>query len=333
MADATRGAIEGTLFVVSTPIGNLEDVTFRAIRILREADLIAAEDTRVTKVLLARYDIERPLVSVHEHNEAAKVESLLADLRAGKKIALVTDAGTPVLSDPGFRLVRAAREAGAHVEVIPGPSAITAAVAGAGLPAEGFAFVGFPPRRGAERERWARRALALPTAVVFFESPHRVVDTLADLAAIAPAREAAVCRELTKMHEEFVRAPLASLAREMAERDRVRGEVTVVIASPGGAGLATTRPDREGTVRLQMTEDDERTLPTGEDDEDEPPDTISGVGAGALESTEERTIDLDAEAARLRATGLKDKEIAKELARLTGRPARDHYAELVKKKP
>ena len=278
----TPGA--GRLFVVSTPIGNLEDVTLRALRVLREADVLAAEDTRHTRVLLERHGIDRPLLSLHEHNEEARIADVLARVRAGSRVALVSDAGTPVVSDPGFRVIRAAREEGLPVEVVPGPSAVTAAVAGAGLPAESFAFVGFPPRKAGELARWAKETLALPVAAVFFESPRRLVATLEALAAVEPDRPACVCRELTKLHEEFVREPLGALASEMAAREEIRGEVTVLVAAPGARPAA------------------------------------------------EPAFDAEAEVARLRAEGKGDKEIAKAVAKATGRKASDVYAELVRGK-
>lgn len=228
--DAGTGG--GKLSVVATPIGNLEDVTLRALRVLREADVIAAEDTRHTRGLLDRHGIDRPMTSLHEHNEDEKSPALLARIASGEKVALVTDAGTPAVSDPGFRFIRAARDRGLPVEILPGASAVMVAVAGAGLPVERFAFLGFPPRKGGELARWAKETLSLPLSVVFFESPRRVVDTLTTLAALDPSRPACVCRELTKMHEEFLRQPLEELAQTLAARPEVLGEVTVVLGPP-----------------------------------------------------------------------------------------------------
>lgn len=225
-------ALAGKLSIVATPIGNLEDITLRALRVLREADVIAAEDTRHTRGLLDRHGIDRPMTSLHEHNEDEKAAALLGRVAAGDKVALVTDAGTPAVSDPGFRLIRAARDQGLPVEVIPGPSAVMVAVAGAGLPAETFAFLGFPPRKGGELARWAKATLSLPLSVVFFESPRRIVDTLTTLANLDPSRPACVCRELTKRHEEFLRLPLEELAKSLAERPEVLGEVTVILGPP-----------------------------------------------------------------------------------------------------
>lgn len=231
MADAaSRG--KGKLSVVATPIGNLEDITLRALRVLREADVIAAEDTRHTKILLDKHGIDRPLTSLHEHNEDDRASTLLDRIAAGQKVALVSDAGTPTVNDPGFRFVRAARERDLEVEIVPGPSAVMVAVAGAGLPAETFAFLGFPPRKGGELARWSKETLSLPLSIVFFESPRRLVDTLTQLAELDPSRQACVCRELTKRHEEFARGPLEALAAQMAEREEILGEVTVLLAPP-----------------------------------------------------------------------------------------------------
>lgn len=221
----------GRLQVVATPIGNLADLSARAREVLATADIIAAEDTRHTAALLKSAGIARPLISLHEHNEAQRVPELLARLRAGASVALVSDAGTPLLSDPGFELVRGALQAGIEVQVVPGPSAITAALAVAGLPTDRFCFEGFLPARAAER-RAALAALAHePRTLVFFEAPHRIAATLADLAAeFGAEREAVVARELTKAHETVYRATLAELAaRAGAEHNLARGEITLVV--------------------------------------------------------------------------------------------------------
>src|SRR5688572_15111368 len=171
----------GTLFVVATPIGNLEDITARALRVLREASVIAAEDTRRTANLLARYAITTPTTSLHEHNEAQKSASIVARLERGENVALVSDAGTPTISDPGQRLIRAASDAGFRVESIPGPSAAIAALAASGLPTDSFAFLGFPPARSKARTEWFERAKNIGGTIVFFEAPHRIRKTLAEL--------------------------------------------------------------------------------------------------------------------------------------------------------
>ena len=223
--------VRGTLQVVATPIGNLADLSPRAQEVLRAAAVIAAEDTRRTLQLLKSVGIVRPLISLYEHNEAQRVPQLLARLEAGDTVALVSDAGTPLLSDPGFELVRAAARAGFTVQAIPGPSAITTALAAAGLPAQRFCFEGFLPARGAER-RAALAALAHePRTLVFFEAPHRIIATLTDMVAeFGAQREAVVARELTKVHESIYRGTLAQLlACAQADENFARGEITLVL--------------------------------------------------------------------------------------------------------
>ncbi len=221
----------GRLQVVATPIGNLADLSARAREALSSADVIAAEDTRHTRVLLRAIGIAKPLVSLHEHNESQRTPELLARLAAGGTIALVSDAGTPLLSDPGLELVQRAARAGFEVHAIPGPSAITSALAVAGLPTDRFCFEGFLPSRERER-RTALAALAHePRTLVFFEAPHRILRTLADMAAeFGAGRPAAVARELTKAHETIYRGTLQQLlARAQAEENFQRGEITIVV--------------------------------------------------------------------------------------------------------
>jgi 16S rRNA (cytidine1402-2'-O)-methyltransferase len=220
----------GRLYLVSTPIGNLEDITLRALRILRTADRILAEDTRRTRQLCAHYEITTPLVSVHEHNITDRIPWLLEELAAGKQLALVTDAGMPVISDPGMPLIRSAVEHGIAVEVLPGPSAVVTAVAGSGFPGDRFVFAGFPPRSGGARRAWLEDISTEERTVAFYESPFRIGRTLADMAlVIQPEREVVVTRELTKLHETYHRGTLASLVAEFQDRT-VRGEITVVVA-------------------------------------------------------------------------------------------------------
>jgi 16S rRNA (cytidine1402-2'-O)-methyltransferase len=217
--------VQGTLFVVATPIGNLEDITVRALRVLRDVALIAAEDTRRTAQLLARHAIATPTTSLHAHNEHKKTASLVDRLISGDSIALVSDAGTPTISDPGSELVAAAIAAGVRVEPIPGPSAILAALTASGLPSESFTFLGFPPTRGKDRKAWFERLTQIGGTVVFFEAPHRIARTLTDLQSITGNCPICVGRELTKVHEELVRGPINEvIARHLAER----GEFTVV---------------------------------------------------------------------------------------------------------
>ncbi len=216
----------GTLFLVATPIGNLEDVTARALRVLGSVALIAAEDTRRTAHLLTRYAIATPTTSFHEHNEARKAPALLTRLTAGDDIALVSDAGTPLLSDPGRHLVQMAIDAGIRIEPLPGPSAIVTALAVSGFATHPFTFLGFPPTGSKDREQWMRALSDAKHTVVFFESPHRIRRTLEDIRARIGNCQAVVCRELTKIHEELVRGPIdAILERASIET----GELTVVL--------------------------------------------------------------------------------------------------------
>lgn len=217
----------GTLFVVATPIGNLEDITARALRVLRSVAVIAAEDTRRTAGLLAHFGIATPTISLHEHNETARLPRLVERLRAGEDVAVVSDAGTPTVSDPGQRLVRAAVEAGIRVEPVPGPSAVLAAVAASGFDGPGFTFLGFPPTRSSDRKRWLERLPRVGGVVVLFEAPHRIQATLADLARVlSTSTPAVVGRELTKAHEEWVRGPISEIAVRLPAP---RGEFTIVL--------------------------------------------------------------------------------------------------------
>ena len=237
----------GTLYVVATPIGNLEDVTYRAIRVLGGVDLIAAEDTRHVAKLLARYEVVTPRTSLHEHNEAQKTGRLLARLERGETIALVSDAGTPLVSDPGARLVRAARERGLRVEAVPGPSAVLAALVSSGLAGGSFTFGGFPPFRSHARTRWFAALAREPRPFVFFEAPHRIGASLRDLHAAAGDRTIAVCRELTKLHEESL---VGTVSDVRARLTKPRGEFTVVVeaASDAVPHRAGTDEDRVGAA-------------------------------------------------------------------------------------
>ena len=227
--------MSGRLVVCPTPIGNLEDITLRVLAALREADVVACEDTRRTQVLLKRYGVSAKLVSYHEHNEDWRSEELVEQMRTGAVIALVSDAGMPLVSDPGFVLVRACVAAGLAVEVLPGPSAALAALVASALPADRWHFAGFLPRKRPELER----VFAVGETLVAFDSPRRVAASLAVLAAIDPQRPVAVCRELTKVHEEIVRGSAGELAERYADQ-APRGEVVLVIgaASAGAVDLA-----------------------------------------------------------------------------------------------
>ncbi|HEY8021240.1 MAG TPA: 16S rRNA (cytidine(1402)-2'-O)-methyltransferase [Thermoanaerobaculia bacterium] len=222
----------GKLLVVATPIGNLDDLSPRARAALAGADLVACEDTRRTGLLLHGLGISRQLVSLHEHNERQRLPRLLADLEAGATIALVSDAGTPLLSDPGFLLVREAAARGIAVEPVPGPSALLAALVASGLPPYPFTFGGFPPPRAGKRRSFYRRLGGLGHTLVVYESPHRLLASLADALAELGDRPAAVARELTKLHEEILRGPLSELLARFTERPAIKGELTLVI---GGA--------------------------------------------------------------------------------------------------
>jgi 16S rRNA (cytidine1402-2'-O)-methyltransferase len=234
--DAGQGTVltAGRLVVCPTPIGNLEDVTLRVLAALRSADVVACEDTRRTRILLDRYGVRAPLVAYHEHNEAARAKDLVKRMREGAVVALVSDAGMPLVSDPGFVLVRDCVAAGLEVEVLPGPSAVLTALVASGLPSDRWRFAGFLPRKRAALEA----AFRAPETLVAFESPRRVAASLAALASLDPERPVAVCRELTKVHEEVVRGSAASLAERYAA-EAPRGEVVLVIgpAPEGDADL------------------------------------------------------------------------------------------------
>ncbi|MEX2528020.1 MAG: 16S rRNA (cytidine(1402)-2'-O)-methyltransferase [Gemmatimonadota bacterium] len=239
-----------SLFLVSTPIGNLEDVTQRARRVLGEVHVVFAEDTRRTRILLEHLELRTPLRSLHQHNEASRVDEVLELLAGGQSLALVSDAGTPGISDPGHRLVEAVLEAGHQAVPIPGPSAVLAALTASGLPSAIFTFLGFPPRKGKERRRLLERVSRSDETVVLFESPHRLVALLDDLwgATGGDGRTAAVTRELTKLHEEVQRGTLEALAGYYREHPP-RGEITLVV-SPRPAGAASDEPSEEEAADL-----------------------------------------------------------------------------------
>ncbi len=222
------GKKQGTLHLVATPIGNLEDLSHRALRTLEECDLIAAEDTRRTRKLLTHYGISRPLVSYYEQNEAKRIPEILEALREGKDVALVSDAGSPGISDPGYRLVREAIDQGLPVTALPGPSAVILALSVSGLPTDRFTFYGFLPRGGSDRKRLLSEAAEMPHTLIFFESPHRIVKSLEDMLELFGDRQAAVCRELTKRFEQVERGLLSELIGQWKARTP-KGEFCIVM--------------------------------------------------------------------------------------------------------
>jgi 16S rRNA (cytidine1402-2'-O)-methyltransferase len=219
----------GILYLVATPVGNLEDITLRALRILKEVDLIACEDTRHTAKLLTHYGITTPRQSYHQFNEESRTPMLLEMLREGKNIALVSDSGTPLVSDPGYEIVSACRREGFQVIPVPGPSAAVAALVASGLPAENFFFAGFLPPRASMRKRRLEELTALPATLILYEAPHRLLSSLEDIASVLGPRRATVARELTKVHEELLHGTLPELLDLLKARDRIQGEITIVI--------------------------------------------------------------------------------------------------------
>jgi 16S rRNA (cytidine1402-2'-O)-methyltransferase len=238
MSGPTQTEKQGCLYLVATPIGNLEDITLRALRVLQEADLIACEDTRQTQKLLARYDIHKRLVSYHEHNEMTRSAELVIEMEQGAKVALVSDAGTPVISDPGHRLVALCLRHGIPTVPVPGASALVVALAASGLPTEEFLFLGFLPSRGGQRRRALAAVADQPRTLVCYEAPHRLLETLADALEVLGNRSAVIAREVTKLHEEFLRGRLEELIARLA-RKPPRGEITLLI---GPAEMEAGRP-------------------------------------------------------------------------------------------
>jgi 16S rRNA (cytidine1402-2'-O)-methyltransferase len=243
--------MSGTLYVVATPIGNLEDLTLRAKRVLEEADVIACEDTRHARILLTHYGITTPLISYHEHNERERAAELVGRLRAGKDVALISDAGTPALSDPGFPLIREAIASDCTVIVVPGPNAALAALTVAGLPTDRFVFLGFLPRRSGERIRALEALRAVPWTVIVYEAPHRLTAVLRDLRAAFGDRRLALARELTKRFEEVFRGTISE-ALDHLETHRPRGEYTVVVeGASGGAPAGGSTDGRDARLRMR----------------------------------------------------------------------------------
>jgi 16S rRNA (cytidine1402-2'-O)-methyltransferase len=242
----------GTLYLVATPVGNLEDITLRALRILKEVDLIACEDTRHTAKLLTRYGITTPRESYHKFNEENRALRLVQMLREGKNIALVSDSGTPLVSDPGYELVSICRTEGITVIPVPGPSAAIAALVGSGLPSDSFFFAGFLPPRISSRRRKLRELASIPSTLILFEAPHRLLASLEDVAAVLGARRATLARELTKIHEEFLHGTLPELLRTMRERPAIQGEITLVIERGEEAPVEPAWPE---SIRQHLEEE------------------------------------------------------------------------------
>jgi 16S rRNA (cytidine1402-2'-O)-methyltransferase len=242
-SDDRPDGLAGGLYVTATPIGNAADITLRALSVLKDCDLIAAEDTRVTAKLLAIHGISRPLTAYNDHNAARERPKLLARLRAGERIALVSDAGTPLISDPGFKLVREVVAAGLPVHAIPGASAVMTGLALAGLPTDRFFFAGFLPARQGERRSALAALKPIQATLVFFESAQRLAESLTDMAAVFGVRTAAVARELTKLHEEVRRGLLTTLAEHYATQGPPRGEVTLIVSPPHEAEVDHGRID------------------------------------------------------------------------------------------
>jgi 16S rRNA (cytidine1402-2'-O)-methyltransferase len=237
----------GILYIVATPIGNLEDITLRALRVLKEAECIAAEDTRHTQHLLAHFGIKTALTSYHDHNERDKARLLVERLRSGASIALVSDAGTPAISDPGYRIVVDAIRAGIEVVPLPGPSALTTALSASGLPTDRFLFEGFLPAKVQERKAKLQTLRGERATMVFYEAPHRLPDSLAEMLMIFGDRKIAVARELTKVHEEFLRGQLSEVVRALADRD-IKGEIVIMVHGATGEAQVSDE-ELHGTIR------------------------------------------------------------------------------------
>ena len=234
----------GRLYVVATPIGNLEDITLRALRTLKEAELIACEDTRQTQKLLSHYGISTATISYHEHNEAQRAEELVGKLETGSSVALVSDAGMPGISDPGYRVIALAIERGIPVVPIPGPSAFVAALAASGLPTDSFRFGGFLPAKAGQRRQMLEKIANSEETTIFYEAPHRLHDALEDAAdVLGPERYIVIARELTKLHEEFIRGPLAKVAEQLKQHE-VRGEI-VLLFGKAEPRTQSTKPAKQ----------------------------------------------------------------------------------------
>jgi 16S rRNA (cytidine1402-2'-O)-methyltransferase len=247
-----RTTMHATLYIVSTPIGNLEDITLRAVRMLREVDLIACEDTRQTGKLLDHFGIAKPMVAYHEHNETARTAELIEKLKGGVSVALVSDAGTPLVSDPGYRLVTAAVAAGIPVVPIPGPVAAIAALAAGGLATDSFRFCGFLPPKTTQRRKTLEHLKNETCTLIFHETPHRILAALDDVTAVLGARPIVAARELTKLHEEFLRGTAAEVRARLAERPTIRGEFTLLVGKAEEAAEADAGPMEDSVHALEQ---------------------------------------------------------------------------------
>jgi 16S rRNA (cytidine1402-2'-O)-methyltransferase len=244
----------GCLYVVATPIGHLEDITLRAIRILQQVDLIAAEDTRHTRRLLAAHHIQNQLISYHEHNEQQRTLELIDRLESGADIALVSDAGTPTVSDPGYRLVEAAAIRGIPIIPVPGVSAAITALSAAGLPTDSFTFVGFPLRKKAKRLQQLQQLVAFPQTLVFYQSPRRVLTFLKEVKEVFGDRPTVLARELTKLHEEFLRGPLIRIIEQLEQRAEIKGECTLLVG--GAQAVEPTQQDLDMAIADALAQSD-----------------------------------------------------------------------------
>lgn len=242
------------LYIVATPIGNLGDVTLRALSTLAAADTVLCEDTRITARLFERFAIRTPLAPYHEHNAAKVRPGILAKLKEGQRIALVSDAGMPLVSDPGYRLVREAIAQGSAVTACPGPSAVLTGLALSGLPSDRFAFLGFVPQKSGERRKLLQEMAPLRATLIFFDSPHRICDTLADIVQILPGREVAVARELTKLYEEMLRGPAAEVAATLAGRPAIKGEITLLIGPAADQAAAISDAELAAEIAVVLTQ-------------------------------------------------------------------------------
>jgi 16S rRNA (cytidine1402-2'-O)-methyltransferase len=249
--------VAGKLYLVATPIGNLEDISARALRILREADLIACEDTRHSAKLLSHYGIATPRRSYYEHNEAVRTAQLLEILRTGKNVALISDAGMPLISDPGFTLVKTCREEGIPVVPIPGASAAISALSASGLPTDSFYFAGFLPSRSSARRKALEKLRRIPVTLVFYEAPHRLLEALEDMAEILGPRKSCLARELTKIYEEWLYGSLPEILQQLSQRESIRGEITLVVEG-GNEDTGAAQPYPE-SIEQHLVEEMNRT--------------------------------------------------------------------------